>query len=144
MPFAVAEVEPIEHPLPAPITLLVDEEVEDRALDRQRAPERPTLDPALRHRLVLAVGDEPVDVVGGDREVEHQIRPALAPGAKAAVEVPLPEGDEALHLLGEGDRYGSVRARLAARLHLPGRAGSLPCADGLRGSAPCGRPALPR
>ena len=57
---------------------------------------------------VLGVDDEAVDVVGGDREVEHQPLVELAPQLGAAHRVVDVERDEALHLLGER-QVGRIR-----------------------------------
>ena len=79
-------------------------------LDRQlAAAEYVRAHVSLGHRLVLRGLDEAIEVVGGDRQPEHQRPALLAPGAIAAVEVVLAEAEEPLHLLGEleGDGVGS-------------------------------------
>jgi len=60
------------------------------------------VDPPLGARLMVRLGEEPVDVVRRDRQMERQRHAAVGqlPGAG----IGLPEGDVSLHLLGERQR----------------------------------------
>ena len=108
MTHVVAEPQPVEHPLDA--GLGVDEQVEDAALDGELAAERVAAHVADGAGLAQGVGDEAVEVLDLDRQVEHERARAVAGGLGAAVEVGLAEGDVAEHLLGEADGCGHAAA----------------------------------
>lgn len=112
VPGAVAEVQAVEHPLAS--VGVVDEEVEQASLHRKSPAHRLALDPAPRDRRMARIGSEPVEVVGLDRQVEHQ-RGALLPAQPLPLgEVLLTKGHVALHLLGKA-HAGHVWPLLLAR-----------------------------
>jgi cell division septation protein DedD len=113
VPDAVAEPQPVEHPLDARPG--VDEQVEDALLDRQPAPERVALQVADRAGLAHRVGGEAVHVRHLDREVELQELRSLAALGGAAGEIGLPERDVSEHLLGEANASHEAAASAARR-----------------------------
>ena len=106
LPLVVGEPEPIAHLRAA---LVVDEQVEHGPLHRAPAAERGALDPPVGGGRVIGIGDEAVDVVDPDREVEHQGVAVVPAGPVPLVESDVGEGHEALHLLGELERGDRLR-----------------------------------
>src|ERR1700736_3423662 len=105
MPDAIIEEETIEHLLDGGVSLF-RKEIKRAFLYLQVPAERFAPDVALGRCIVPRIGHEMVDPVYLDRQVNHQVRPALAALAKTTVVIRLAERDVAFHLLGEAQAGG--------------------------------------
>src|SRR5262249_48832233 len=86
----------------------IDEEIEPALLDRAAAADYGAFDIAQRLGLMLGHRQEAIEIVGLEREMEHQRRAGRLARLVAVLEIARPRGGEATHVLGEleGDGCG--------------------------------------
>ncbi len=122
-PGGVAGVQAVAH-VPVPRAAGVDEQVEPARRDLERPAEAVAADPARAGREVLGPGDEVVDVVDLDGEMDRAVASDLAPAEPALVPVVGAEVDVSGERLAVGDRghvatiAAAIRSAIAAIVRL--------------------------